>query len=447
MATTTKFHAAVEIGAKVKGALAGLGRVRSAFASVGKSAGKAGKSMGKVALAFSAVGVGVAAAGYKIASSTAAANDQLAKASRRVGLTAQTYAELRHAADLAGVSADEFANSMKFLNLNLGKASTKQGELYALLKKVSPALLKQVLAARDNEDAFRLLTGAMAKLSDPSKRAALAVAAFGEVGAKMTTIVEGGADGIEAARKQFRRYYDVVDGKALKASEDFVDAQANLKLALGGVRDTIGNALIPAMTPLLEKFAQFVSDNREMIGGKVRDAFEGLAKAVSNVNMDRLIRGAESLFVNVSKVAEGFANLIGLVDTFNAGQPKNREARVAMGARPEQSAVDLLPDWMLDPWGVLASVPGTGRWSGDKGVVDFAKRHKAGEGRSSWQPAAPVGPMMSELKPTQTVGGTVEIKVTTDPGTTARVERVESESRAVPLKASTGRRSTGTGRP
>ena len=55
--------------------------------------------------------------------------------------------------------------------------------------------------------------------------------------------------------------------------------------------------------------------------------------------------------------------------------------------------------------------------------------------------------MMSELKPTQTVGGTVEIKVTTDPGTTARVERIESESRAVPIKASTGRRSTGTGRP
>lgn len=434
MPGTPKFFASVEIGAKVKGALAGFARVGAGFKRLGNAGLAAGKAVGVAGFAMASAGAAAGAGLYKIASSTAAANDQLAKASRRVGLTAQTYAELRHAADLAGVSSDEFANSMKFLNLNLGKASTKQGELYALLKKVSPALLKQVLAAKGNEEAFGLLTGAMAKLRDPSKRAALAVAAFGEVGAKMTTIVEGGADGIEAARKQFRRYYDVVDGKALKASEDFVDAQANLKLALGGVRDTIGNALIPIMGPLIERFSGFIATNREVIAQNVGAVFESIANWVSQIDFVALAEDASALFERID-ITVGALKGFGLWTARVFGSFVDWVERAI---RPLDKLFE-----KLDVFGLMEDIGP--RITGDAAAVAEFQRRKAG---AAPRPALPVAVGGLSLPPDmQTIGGTVEVKVTTDPGTTARVERVQSESRAVPVRASTGRRSTGTGRP
>ena len=236
------------------------------------------------------------------------ANDALAKSSRRAGVTAQTYAELRHAFGLAGVDQGQFDKAMVKMTRNLGDAKAGLGGLTTFLKKTSPALLEQLKNTTNNEEALNLLILSMGSLEDPSKRAAFAAAAFGRAGQEMTLILEGGVKGLQNARKEFRDLHGVIDGKALKSSEDFVDAQARLKLSIEGTKQAIGSQLLPILTPLLENLAKWVAANREMIATKVSDFIVGFGQAIASVD-----------WPGVAKFAGELADAIGELWTFIGG--------------------------------------------------------------------------------------------------------------------------------
>lgn len=228
--------------------------------------------------------VGAAAGLARLVSQTAKANDELAKSSRRAGITAQTYAELRHAFGLAGVESAQFDKAIVKFTRSLGEARAGIGPLTTLLKKTSPALLAQLKATKSNEEALNLFILAMGALEDPSKRAALAAAGFGRAGQQMTLILEKGVEGLREARREFRRYYGEIDGGALKASEDLVDAELRLKTALGGLAQSITKHLLPTVIPLVESFATWVSANRELVGSKVDAFVRGFVEAIKGVD-------------------------------------------------------------------------------------------------------------------------------------------------------------------
>lgn len=429
-----KFFASVEIGAKVKGAIAGFARVGAGFKSLGRAGLMAGKAVGAAGIAVAGAGAAVGAAMYEIVESSAQANDVLAKQARRSGLSAQAYAELRHAADLAGVSQEEFGKSVEKMTRNMGDLRLGTGSLYTTLKKGSPALLEQLKATKDSGEAFDLLTGAIAKLKSPADKASLATAAFGRAGGKMTLLVQDGAEGLAKARAEFTRLHGVIDDDVLASSEELLDNQARMKLAMGGLKATIGNQLIPVFAPLVANFTEYIAANREVIAQNVGAVFESIATWVSQIDFEALAEDASALFERISITvgalkdfgvwtARVFGDFIDWIDKAIAPLDKLFERLDVFG--------------LMEDSGPLVT--------GDAAAVAEFQRRKAGAAARPALPA-PLGGM--SLPPDmQSIGGTVEVKVTTEPGTTARVERVESESRAVPLKASTGRRSTGTGRP
>ena len=229
-------------------------------------------------------GVAIAAGLAKLVTGLGDQNDALAKASRRAGLTAQSYAELRFAFGLAGVTAEEFDSGLGKMNKSLGEAKVGSGKLAGFLKKSTPEFLKQLVAVESNEKAFDLLIGQMGTLKGPAERAAFAAAAFGSAGEKMTLVLEGGAKGLADARRQFTELHGVIDGKALKSSEDFVDAQARVGVAVQGVKQAIGQQLMPLLTPLLGRMSKWIAANRELIAVKVSETIQALGSAIAAVD-------------------------------------------------------------------------------------------------------------------------------------------------------------------
>lgn len=289
-----------------------VARIAGPLGRVARAAGRATRTIRRMLGRLSLVGGAVVVGGLaKLITGLANSNDLLSKNARRAGVTAQSYAELKHAFELAGVEQSQFDKAVQKFTRNVGDAGLGIGSLQTHLKKSSPALLEALKGTKNNEEALNLMIAALGKIEDPTKRASLAAAAFGRAGQSMTLILEGGAKGLEDSRKQFRDLHGVISNKALKSSEDFVDAQTRVKLALAGTRQVIGAQLIPIITPILEKMAKWIASNRELIGTKVTAFVVGFGKALNKIDWQGVADFAKRLAEMFGRIWEAIGGADG----------------------------------------------------------------------------------------------------------------------------------------
>lgn len=283
---------AKKIAATIKGPLT------KAFKGLKKVAGLAGrglKAVGKGALALGASATAGAFGVLKFADAHATSLDDLAKFSKRAGLTAQTYRELETAAGFAGASTGQFRAAMEKFTRVIGEAKAGSGALTTLLKKTNPAFLETIKNTKNQEEALDLMIRGMASLEDPTKRAALAAAAFGRAGQKMTLLVADGVEGFKKQREEARKYAGVIGDDALKAAESYKDTQLKLNKSIGAAKEAIGSKLLPVLEPMVQSIADWVSENRELIATNVTEFVKDLWEALKAIDWKEVWEGVKSV--------------------------------------------------------------------------------------------------------------------------------------------------------
>lgn len=185
--------------------------------------------------------------------------DEAAKTSRRLGLTAEQLQEYKFAADRAGVSGEEVIKSFEKLNKNVGDLRGNYGSLNTILKATNPELLEQFKSVQTNEEAFKLATKAIGELPTQLEKASLAQALFGRSGLKMLTVMEGGTEEIEKLREEARKYGNIISNETAAASEEFIDAQLNMKSALRSLIITVGTPLLKPLTQAMTAFTEWAT--------------------------------------------------------------------------------------------------------------------------------------------------------------------------------------------
>jgi len=303
------------------------GRMTRALRRVGRAARSAALALGKMAMKGAAVGaaLGVAAAGgfVKMVDSTQRALDTMGKFVRRSGITVEAYQELRHAADLAGVSNQEFDKSLQKFTRNLGDSRAGVGALQTLLKKNAPVFLEQLNNAESVGAAFEIMVGAMGEIKDPAERASLAAAAFGRAGMSMTLMLEGGTEQLRRHRKEAHELGIVVGVDATKAAENYVDAVTRLKASISGVVLQMSSGLGPWLTKLADRMRKYVVANRAMLAQKLETVFRkivagvrALWKWLSAIDWAKVVENVRAFFGAIGEAVAavgGFKNvLIGL---------------------------------------------------------------------------------------------------------------------------------------
>ena len=133
---------------------------KRAFASVNKSIGNV---TGSMRMLSSVAIVGAVAGLSRFISSTVKAADNIGKMSRTVGLSAEAFQELGHAAKLSGVDMALFESSMTAFVKRVGEAKNGMGPLTTGLKGWNDELLTAIKNSKNQEEAFRLLSDASAK--------------------------------------------------------------------------------------------------------------------------------------------------------------------------------------------------------------------------------------------------------------------------------------------
>ena len=274
-------------------------------------------------LSVKGVMAGVTVAGFaamgKRALDTA---DAIGKFSDRAGISTKSLQEMHHAFDLAGVSNDAVNQSMIVFGKRLGKARDGIGALAGGLKKGQSQLLANLEATKSNEEALQLVFKAMGNAKDQAEKLAIADAAFGGAGLKMTAAFNDGTLAFEAAKKEANDLGMVMTESGVRSAEKLNDMFTRLGGSISGQLNQSFLELAPLLLEHKDSFIKMAKVIGETLVGAVKIAIpviqtiaEGFKLAGSGIaavatGVDSAITGLERLATEgkafVDLFVEGF---------------------------------------------------------------------------------------------------------------------------------------------
>jgi ATP:corrinoid adenosyltransferase len=291
---------------------AGIPRLMKSFAGAGKAIASVGRETVALGLKMSAMAAGAGYAVYRIMRGAVDAGDKLGEMAQRVGLSVDAYAQLQFAAAQADVEQEQFNAAMDQFNKRLGEAKAGGGPLLEFLNKVSPALARQVKGAEGTEEALGLMTSAFERVTDPSKRAALAAAVFGKSGLQMGQFL---GQGSKAIGEQRRRYFELA-GSQEKFAKDAGDADNAIReteTAFLGLRNAAAGELFPALTELARALADVLAGNRGALLGWARETGAAISAWVKSGGIDRLVTSMKEWRDTIGNVVDRLGGLKGVL--------------------------------------------------------------------------------------------------------------------------------------
>jgi hypothetical protein len=274
---------------RLRDKLSGIGttiktRLGESFESLVAVASRVGSALGTV---FS--GLGGFAAGYGVAGAVGAmlqgmnelveTVDKLGPVASNLGISIAELQRLTLWAKEGGVPVAIMQRSLQDLTRTMGgvneglKGFGKAEDAFKAL-----GLLDDVtgqLKAHDAPELLRQLGPALAAISDPAERAATASAILGRSWKDMLPLIMEGPAAMDAAAEVSKKLGEI-GPEAEAAALRLKRAQENFAAAMASLRMTIGEQLLPALTPAIEQLTEFIAANREAIGTVFEGAVTGL---------------------------------------------------------------------------------------------------------------------------------------------------------------------------
>lgn len=282
--------------------------------------------------AITQIAVTAAAAGgavFGLVKFTADAGDHAFKMAQKVGIGVEALQELAFAAKLSDVSAEELQQSLtilsrKTLDASRGSAEAMRGfgTLGIRIRDTNGKIKSGDMLLGDIADKF-------AKMPDGTKKTAMAVDLFGRSGANLIPLLNQGSKGIGALRKEAQELGIVFSGEQAKAAEEFNDNLTRLFAVFTGVRNVVGNELIPIFNDAAVALKELVLANKDVIATNVK-AFAGvligLFKQLFYIMSQtvRIVRNLTEVFggaANAAKILSfAISTFLGLKLAFGIGQ-------------------------------------------------------------------------------------------------------------------------------
>lgn len=259
--------------------------------------------------------VGAAAAGgaiFGLASSTASLGDEVAKSADKLGFGIAGFQELRYAAERSGVATSTFDSSMVAMTKRVGEAAQGFGAGKKALDKLG--LSAKQMVKLSPEDQLALIAERMQRFKDPAEQAAIASGLFSRAGIGMVNMLRGGSDGLEQLREDARRTGYVLSEKAARDAEVFQDTLLDTQLAVAGLKNTIGAALMPVVTTAMKRVGDSLIGNRDAVEQWANTFADGVERALPLIG--EVVTGMHEVGSVVWTVVESTAEMVGGWENF-----------------------------------------------------------------------------------------------------------------------------------
>ncbi len=251
--------------------------------------------------------------------------DQVAKMSKRTGLSVETLSELKFVASQTGTEFESLEMGFRRMQRSIYDAGRGLSTATDALSDLG--LRFEDLDGLSPEQQFKLLAERIGALKDPTKRAAIALTLFGRTGTNLLPMFKLGADGIEELQNQARALGLTMSGKDAKAAEDFTDTLDKLWKVVKMATFNIGAALAPALgriaetiTKIAVRLNSWIKRNRQLIVNIAKIAAIIVATGGALIafgtiisSMGTAIGGLIATITTVGTVFKGLISIIGLL--------------------------------------------------------------------------------------------------------------------------------------
>jgi len=149
--------------------------------------------------------------------------DAIGKFADRAGVTTASLQKMRFAFDLAGVGVEAVDKAFLTFGKRLGKARQGIGALAGGLKGGEEALLEKLKATMSVSEALDVMFRAMGEAETQTRKLAIADAAFGQAGLRMTAAFREGSDSFFEAQKRAEELGLIIDEKLIRNAEQMND--------------------------------------------------------------------------------------------------------------------------------------------------------------------------------------------------------------------------------
>ena len=233
----------------------------------------------------------ISASLFAIAKTTATAYDKLGKFANQTGLTTEFLSKMNVAAEFTDINIKTMNKSLEYLQVKIGEAAKGIGEGRETLEEFGIELYKNNGILKTTEDMLPELADKFQAMTSATERSEAAQKLFGQRGIAMVKILREGREGLKKYADEAEAMGLVIDEKAAANAAKFNDALYKVRGTLMGLRNEIGERIIPVITGLSEKFTDFIKNNKEEIitlgvtwAGTMGHMIEVGAKAVAALN-------------------------------------------------------------------------------------------------------------------------------------------------------------------
>lgn len=213
-----------------------------------------------------AVGAAAVTAGaglLKLAVDAATAGTGAAATAKNIGLTAESLQELRYAAKLFGVEAQDLDDSLKDLQDKASAAAQGDEGLQKTLKDLGINAKEFVKLTADKK--LEQLADGLKKIDNPARAAQIRMELMSDAGFKMGGLLDAGSAGITKMRAEARDLGLVLREDAIKASQDFSGEMVRLRAFGEGLALQLGARLLPTIGAIVKEVRGWLMANRAVI--------------------------------------------------------------------------------------------------------------------------------------------------------------------------------------
>lgn len=259
-----------------------------------------------VTIAVTALAASLAAAttaAFMFVKSAAATGDELDKIKNVVGLTTEEIQLLSGAAALAGVEHNNLIVSLQFFAKSVGMARQGMAQQLNAFKMLDVSLRGANGLVKTQHELLLDVADGFKNLKTQQDKAVVSQMLFSRGGGKMLNLFAEGREGINKLTAEVSKYAFIMNEKAVKDSADFTDAMFLMNLAIKGLKDQIGLALMPIFKKFVKQTLEWIVVNRKMLALRIKEFFKAIIFVTEKlVKVFQFIANTVSFLTSVFKV-------------------------------------------------------------------------------------------------------------------------------------------------
>jgi len=234
----------------------------------------------------------------------ARAGDEVHKMGLRTGFTAERLSELQYAAQISGTNLNALEKGVKRMAKTITDASEGMTTYQRAFDRIG--VNYEALAQLSPEQQFDAIAEAIARVEDPTIRAATAQDIFGRAGTQLLPLFDQGVDGMRRLSEKAHELGRIYDEEAAAKAARLVDAQTSLKTAFQGLAVSLAENIVPALSKLVEGISSIVGKFNQWA-----QEHPGLASAITKVGIGvgALVTALGPLVVRIPRIITGVKGL------------------------------------------------------------------------------------------------------------------------------------------